>query len=274
MPTTNHNKFGPVAPIQVLEGMWAAGPEIFGDYHLLLAHHTVAHKARFRDLFKAIADKGHDCTIIMDNSIVELGDAVGPEMVAEAVSMVNHGEIICHPVLPDVMGDGEATRQAIYDAYDEWLDVVGGDGFMAVCQGSSFHDYVETLEMVTNRKDYPHIDVIGIPRVLTKIIGSRVRPALVARQMATQHKIHFLGFSDSITDDIDAVKVIPGAGIDSAVPLRYREVFTEFIDAGKRPSDWFETAQIDRLMIDNLQEARRIFGDPGVTNLDGSVGAI
>lgn len=269
----NHNHFAPVAPIQVLEGMWAAGPEVFGDYHLLLAHHTVAHKARFSDLFKAIADTGHPCTVIMDNSIVELGDAVGPEMVAEAVAQVRHGDILVHPVLPDVMGDGEATRQAIHDSYDEWTDTVGGDGFMAVCQGSEIHDYFDTLEMVTNRTLYPHIDVIGIPRVLTKIVGSRVKAALAARRFVGSHKVHFLGFSDNITDDIDAVKIIRGSGIDSAVPLRYREVFTEFIDAGKRPSDWFETAQIDRLMIDNLQEARRIFGDPGMAGHNDSEGA-
>jgi len=87
-------KFAPVAPIQVLEGLWAAGPECFGNYHLLLAHHTVEHKTRFTALFKAIAEADHVCTIIMDNSIVELGDAVGPEMVAEAVACVDQGGLI------------------------------------------------------------------------------------------------------------------------------------------------------------------------------------
>lgn len=254
-------KFAPVAPIQVLEGLWAAGPEAFGDYHLLLAHHTVEHKARFKALFETIANSGHTCTIIMDNSIVELGDAVGPQMVAEAVEAVDQGENLqVYPVLPDVMGDGNATREAISSAYDEWNATIGGNGFMAVAQGRNLHDYMHSVDELTNLELYPEISIIGIPRVLTKLIGSRVRPALYAKAtVKAEHQIHFLGFSDNITDDIDAAKVIPSAGIDSAVPLRFREVFTEFAQPGARPTDWFETAQIDKLMLNNLEEARRIF---------------
>ena len=73
--------------------------------------------------------------------------------------------------------------------------------------------------------------------------------------------IHLLGFSDYITDDIDSAKVIGNCGIDSAVPLRHRDMFSEFVDAGKRPPTWFDTAQVDARMIDNLNIARKLFAD-------------
>jgi len=132
---------------------------------------------------------------------------------------------------------------------------------MVVAQGKTLGDYQMSLDEFTDRQKYPLIDIIGIPRVLTKLTGSRVKPALYAKNATaeTPHIIHFLGFSDNITDDIDSVRIIPDAGIDSAVPLRYREIFTEFIDAGARPADWFDTAQIDKMMLANLEAARTMF---------------
>lgn len=254
-------KFAPVAPIQVLEGLYAAGPQVFGNYHLLLAHHTVEHEGRFKDLFKRMSDDGHHVTVIMDNSIVELGSAVDNEMIAEAVNIIKEGDHTVYPVLPDVMGDGLSTRREVDKAYPIWEHEMPGDGFVAVCQGVDFQDYEESLEMFGDKKRFPSIAMLSIPRVLTKNIGSRVKPALKMRDYIGSHKIHFLGFSDDISDDLDSVAIIPEAAIDSAVPLRVRECFGEFTDAGKRPADWFETAQVDKRMIDNLQTARFLFGD-------------
>lgn len=253
-------KFAPVAPIQILEGLYAADPKTFGDYHLLLAHHTVEHKARFTDLFKRAADDGWQGTVIMDNSIVELGTSVNNTMIAEAVNAVAWGDIPVYPVLPDVMGQGVATRQIVEDNYSEWESGMPGKGFCVVCQGSDLADYMESLDFFTNEDKFPAIEMLSIPRVLVKTVGSRVKPALIAKQHENDYLIHFLGFSDNISDDLDAVSIIPDAGIDSAVPLRLRQLFTEHVDAGKRPSDWFETAQVDARMIDNLTIARKMFG--------------
>lgn len=253
-------KFAPVAPIQILEGLWAHSPDTFGDYHLLLAHHTVAHEKRFNDLFREISKSGYQATVIMDNSIVELGDAVDLDMICRAVDTVQFEGIDVIPVLPDVMGQGEETRQAVKEAYPIWEKEMPCDsGFMVVCQGNDFQDYLTSLHMFADLAEFPMIEVLGVPRVLTKDIGSRIRPALSAAKYTETHRIHFLGFSDNVIDDIDSVKCVPSSGIDSAVPLRLREVFTEFCDAGKRPSDWFETAQVDNTMISNLERARKMF---------------
>jgi hypothetical protein len=255
-------KFAPVAPIQVLEGLWAHSPATFGNYHLLLAHHTVAHKKRFSDLFDRVSEVARvdgPVTVIMDNSIVELGDAVDFDMIAEAVNCIDKEGIDVLPVLPDVMGKGHETRQAVSEAYPAWEAGMPGIGFMAVCQGENLGDYIESIEMFGDRLMFPSIEMLGIPRVLHKTVGTRIRPAIEARKYMDTHRIHFLGFCDKITDDIDSVGVIRASGIDSAVPLRVREVFGEFTDAGPRSTTWFDEAQVDSLMIDNLANARQMF---------------
>jgi hypothetical protein len=252
-------KFAPVAPIQVLEGLYAHSPETFGDYHLLLAHHTVEHSARFKDLFDKLEDDGWHGTIIMDNSIVELGEAVDSSMIAEAVDIVDRPSNKVYPVLPDVMGKGLETREAVAEAYPLWKDDMLGAGFCAVCQGKDFDDYYNSLQIFANKEKYPEIVMLSIPRILVKTVGSRVKAAVTAKRYQDTHEIHLLGFSDNITDDIDAALIIPDAGIDSAVPLRIREAFTEFVETQARPPQWFEEAQVDTLMIDNLQAARKAF---------------
>lgn len=264
-------RFAPVAPIQVLEGLYAAGPEIFGDYHLLLAHHTVEHKARFRDLFSRVSDDvlagrglGKPCTVIMDNSIVELGDAVDDSMIEEAVNIITPNGAGCNvnvfPVLPDVMGKGHETREASLQAYLRWdRNGMPGAGYCAVCQGKTLGDFHTSLDYFGDKRRFPLIKMLSIPRVLHKDIGSRIRPAVEAGRYETSHKIHFLGFCDNVVDDVDSVSIIPTAGIDSAVPLRVREEFTQFTQAEKRPADWFKTAQVDTRMIKNLENAREMF---------------
>lgn len=254
-------KFAPVAPIQVLEGLWAAGPEVFGDYHLLLAHHTVEHKARFADLFKRIGDTDWEGTIIMDNSIVELGNAVNFDMIAEAVTTLKDHcpNATVYPVLPDVMGNGVQTREAVSGAYDDWEAGMPGDGFMVVVQGTDIDDYIESLDFFTAEGSFPDIDILGIPRVLHKTCGSRVHPMRLARDYSDQYMIHMLGFSDVITDDVDASCMVPSCGIDSAVPLRMQDIFSEFADPGKRPPTWFDDAQVSERMIENLGLARTLF---------------
>lgn len=256
-------EFGPVAPIQILEGLYNYGPQMFGAYHLLLAHHTIEKEEEFRALFKRIDQEKHfgdgELTIIMDNSIVELGDAVSAATVAHAVSII---EDSCecariYPVLPDVMGDGEATRIAIRDSYDQWTRIVGGHGFMAVCQGETLDDFRETLELVTS-SEYPEITWVGVPRILVPQIGSRWQATHDA--IATDKCVHLLGFSDDMEDDFACARLEGVSGIDSAVPLRCPDVFTPYITTEKRDPNWFNDAVVTPHMISNLTEARRYIG--------------
>lgn len=251
--------FAPVAPIQVLEGLYDFGPDMFGQYHLLLAHHVLEEPERFANLFKRIQEDKHfeegQLTIIMDNSIVELGSAVDAATIAQAVSIIedNCEQARIYPVLPDVMGDGPATREAIKSSYDSWSRLVGGHGFMAVVQGATPADFTETLEFVTGDA-YPEIVFLGVPRILVKQHGSRLASAMQA--LDTGIPVHLLGFSDNMEDDFACAQLEGVFGIDSAVPLRTQEIFTPFITTEKRDPNWFRDAEVTPHMINNLIEAR------------------
>lgn len=253
-------QFGPVAPIQVLEGLYDFGPDMFGSYHLLLAHHTVAaeSRGRFADLFSKISRENRfgdgELTIIMDNSIVELGDAVDAAMVADAVDIIefNCPQARVYPVLPDVMGKGEETRNAIAAAYEEWVELIGGHGFMVVAQGETFADFQATLDYACS---LPAVQWIGVPRILVSQIGTRAEATQAA--IASGKCVHLLGFSDNMEDDIACARIPGVSGIDSAVPLRLQDVFTPYITTEKRDPNWFRDALVTPHMISNLVEARR-----------------
>lgn len=249
--------FAPVAPIQVLEAMYEESPRTFGEYHLLLAHHTVAEEQRFRELFRRVAvDAEIGPLVIMDNSVVETGGYVDFDLMVRATSIVADYGITTIPVLPDVMGDGQATRRAVEEAYFAWSLEMPGDGFMAVCQGKDWEDYTESVAAFVN-PDYDKIVMLGIPRVLVGTLGTRHDAILHAGVHVREgQKLHMLGYSDDMRDDLQYSRLPMVHGIDSAVPLRYNGFFTFGVDPGKRPEDWFETAEFTRLMHTNLEFAR------------------
>ena len=258
MPNRPTAQFGPVAPIQVLRGLFEDSPKTFGTYHLLLAHHTVEEREEFTSLFEHIHRSGAfedgELTIIMDNSIVELGDAVDAAMVADAVDIIQSAcpSARVYPVLPDVMGKGEETRNAIAETYEDWVSLIGGHGFMVVTQGESFEDFKATLDYACSLSA---VAWIGVPRILVSQIGTRAEATQAA--IATGKCIHLLGFSDNMEDDIACARIPGVSGIDSAVPLRLQDVFTPYITTEKRDPNWFKDAQVTPHMIANLQEARK-----------------
>jgi hypothetical protein len=74
----------------------------------------------------------------------------------------------------------------------------------------------------------PMVDFIGIPRVITKMLGSRLptlmamqqSPAFIGRHGRSFSGFHLLGFSDDILDDVCCARVPWIQGIDSNVPVR------------------------------------------------------
>ncbi|MEB3089950.1 hypothetical protein, partial [Parvimonas sp. M20] len=83
--------FAPVAPIQILESLYNYGYDAFGEYHLLLAHHIMEEPERFKALFERISgDMSVFPTVIIDNSLVELGEAVALDMVRDAAAIIKN----------------------------------------------------------------------------------------------------------------------------------------------------------------------------------------
>lgn len=270
-----HNvRFAPVAPIHILEDM-IKDLRTFGNYHLLLAHHTVEdnNPSRFRNLFNTydgIRSYEVSPTIIMDNSVVELGGAVDSDMIRDAVAAVGgfeHGPRQVVAVLPDVMGDGKRTIVESHEAYVKWTSekwlrgAAKRPAFMLVTQGNSWKDFTDLVDhfFVHNNAMYPYITWVGVPRWLARpdVLGSRQRALAYLRMVLPMNvKVHLLGFSDNIWEDMEVIRLNPFVeGIDSAVPVRAQTVLTPNAPVGPR-GNWWEEGSYTRLAQQNITNVR------------------
>lgn len=265
--------FAPVAPIQVLEELKARGD--FGYYHLFLAHHTLEHPDRFRELAKpelegTVNDEAvyatHQRLFIMDNSIVELGSSCTAEVMAEACQPILDGTTErdrVFAVLPDVMGDGAATRKAIAASVAEWHTKLPKVNLMAVAQGSNWLDYCATIDFLEPYVRCGQIKGIGIPRVLVDTLPNKERKQACFYALLVLGRFnpyfHLLGFSDNVPEDLlNAVNF--GWSIDSAVPLRCSQEWHPSVTMEPRPKDWFDKAEVNDLMLRNLFAVRDLIG--------------
>lgn len=246
-------KFAPVAPIQVVSNLT---PSACGDYHLLLAHDVAEHAKEYRQFFGL----HRNMTVIMDNSVIELGGAVDLKVVKAACTAVDSTTV----VLPDVLLDSKATVESCKAALESWptafAELFGhrqDRGFMIVPQGRSLAEFAWCAEQFAS---HPSINFWGVPRNLVKEIGSRERAIDIVSAINPSRRIHMLGFSDDICDDVLCAKDRRVEGIDSAVPLRAGTLGIEFgfnTDMPKRAPNWFDTAVHVPLMDTNIENYKR-----------------
>jgi len=266
--------YAPVAPVQILREMLAVDPHFFGHYHLLLAHETVKKPGEFYSVFSdAVFGTGLPRgVVIMDNSVVETGEAVDLGMVREAANIIQaatgrHDWTVL-PCLPDVMGDGPATRTAIAEAYPEWDKEMTSKEFMAIAQGDDLQDFFQTVNFLfldePNR--FPKIRWLGIPRILTKQVGSRKAAIDYVSMVAPQIRIHLFGFSDNMVDDFQCARDPRVVGIDSAVPIRVRQPLLPTTYVPARDPEWFDKGSVFPylpILEDNLRNVREWVGGTG-----------
>lgn len=130
------------------------------DMHMFLTHLV--------EKYPAYAKVAQECSgfKILDNSLIELGDAVDMQRVHDAALTIGADEI----VLPDAFLQGPKTIERVKEALG-WLREKYPRGkwpfkLMAVAQGANEQEwldcYRELLEM-------PEIDTVGIPKVLAKV---------------------------------------------------------------------------------------------------------
>lgn len=246
-------EFAPVAPLEVHKALHETGD--LGTYQLLLAHEVLAEPQAYYEFWRDQIDQ----TIIMDNSLIELGHPMKIEKVMEAASIVGGDTSIV--VLPDVLGDRIGTMALVFDALEELDDTEIPDlevKTLAVAQGAT---PIDTFSCARDLIQLG-VDYVSIPRRLADGAGSRL---WAARTVAAYHKpIHLLGFSDNNWDDIVTAGVAGVVGIDSAVPiwlgLQGRllppepEVAAHY---GKRPETYPHTKKITPEVIQNVRTVRR-----------------
>lgn len=230
--------FAPVAPLSVhrqLERRGALGP-----YNLLIASEILKDMEGYGHFWtRVLREEGFE--LFVDNGVIELGYALPIVHLADAVAQVVATTII----LPDTIDDMRMTVKQVHNAADQWrASGVAGVKMLGVVQGTTVAECVDCATAHAKAG----VDMLAIPRGLTKNLGSR---SLVAQIISEEHPnkpLHLLGFSENIEDDIFTAATTPTVlGIDAATPVwlgmaARRGLFTarppKSADFGPRPA-WF-----------------------------------
>lgn len=205
-------KYAPIGPIAILEDLDRYNE--LGDYHVLLAHDVMNNLQRYRALFA----RYHDCFLILDNSVIELGMPLTNGLIDLAEAL--HVDCI---VLPDVLRDQKATEDLIHI----FVDGVGAEemkkyDWMLIPQGLIYDGIISCAERMM---DYygEFIKYMGIPRWIANELGSRNEVTRWVSSHMTEFGlkgIHMMGMSQNFADDLKCTTYFPGVmGIDSANPL-------------------------------------------------------
>lgn len=256
-------RYAPTCPPQILRGLRDDG--VMGDYHLLLAHDVVKRPSEYAELFGCYT--AHQ-TVILDNSVMELGGAAALPSVIEAVKVVEPDVV----VLPDVYGHGPDTTQSIGTHIGTWRTAI--DSYrslsmdpiqlMMVPQGRTYEEWVQCCVDLSNlaAAEYPN-DIFwwGVPRIFKDRLNlPRITAVNWMHNLQPTWRIHLLGFSEDIEDDFRTAASPHVSGIDSAVPMRAASLNIPFTLTTKLPprSDWWDTCTYIPGMVDNVKKVRQL----------------
>lgn len=230
-------RFAPICSLDMFEKLEKHDAQ--GDYYLLLAHKILENPGGWKDYFHRQWNGPKECSpfVIMDNSLIECGR---PLPLADILKAAKTVDADCF-VLPDILGDAQTTIEMSRLAMEEYkANSVIGLGTMGVVQGTSLSECKGCAQALIKMG----VNYLAIPRVITKLLGSRI-PLAYELGQEYNYAIHFLGFSDNIADDIAAVNVCRTAlGIDSSLPLRMGMDGYNLYEWAKynvrRPGDWLD----------------------------------
>lgn len=204
-------KYSPVGPIGVLQYLQDEEPDALGHYVLLIAHDVLDHPLEYAGLTNTVRNSAEH-QIILDNGVIEHGEALSTERLIEAAHLTNALTV----VLPDVLRDKDATielaRLNIETLFSEHLEPI------LVPQGKNTTELVECVDTLRTLKKGPY-SCWGIPRWIANDLGSRIPIVQYINQRCEKPWIHLLGMSHNISDDLRCTKLPNVQGIDSANPI-------------------------------------------------------
>ena len=154
---------------------------------------------------------------ILDNSLIELGDAVSMHRVFQAAQSIDAHEV----VLPDVFLNKMGTLTRTLNSLDELMALEKEHGVrfnkMAVVHGKDEKEWFECFKILNSFHD---VDVLGIPKVTHKL-HPKGRPYFVNNILKhTTKEIHLLGIWNDF-HELDFIRY-PGRvrSVDSSlIPL-------------------------------------------------------
>lgn len=232
-------KFAPVCGFQMMLDLLMQHPSYVGDYHLWLAHDVLKNQYEWEQIAGVIRREYPDATIIMDNSLIELGSAMSQELILQASLCVSADYLVLPDVLEECVATIDASRAFLREVRKEDLPKT-----MGVVQGKNFAELLRCAVEL----EHMGVDAIAIPRIVQKTMSRKE----ILRMMVggfPQMKFHLLGFSDNFSKDVEACqsgKTHPQLmGIDSAVPIRcgQQNLLMNHWNAnkvGKRDPDYLE----------------------------------
>lgn len=154
---------------------------------------------KYPEYAKIVKNRPSDCYVMLDNSIVELGESVSLQDILDAADEVNANEIILRDAYPNGPKTIERIREDI--EYLRENNLIGKYKIMAVCHGQNIEEFKETFDFINS---IPEIDVIGIPKVLSRWCGARSN--LKDIFLNTNKQLHFLGSWYNLKELLDAPK--------------------------------------------------------------------
>ena len=174
-----------------------------GDYAMMLAH--LAH------YYPPKKDRNPNCYTIMDNSLIELGEAVGIEQVFKAAEKCEADEF----VLPDVFMKGEDTVKKVKESI-QWLkdhNVLTKHRLMAVVQGETYDELCECFKKLV---ELPEIHCIGIPKITSVLCENRAK--LESIWQGCPKAVHLLGCWYSLSEIESYQNLSQIRSMDTCIP--------------------------------------------------------
>lgn len=204
--------YAPIASIQTM--LKLKDNDLLGNYLLLLAHDVFDNQHLYTKLLKDF-----DGTVILDNSLIELGHPVSTNIMLKATEIVNPTYV----VLPDALLEKYTTISLSIKGFKEWQDVGIFNKAIPciVAQGKSAEECTQCVQEVL--KEIPWDEdlqpLVSIPRALVVVEETRLR-AVNHLANAGYTRLHLLGMSKNFKDDVICAQHKCVRGIDSATPLR------------------------------------------------------
>ena len=180
------------------------------DANMFLTHLVLDHTS-YRNMAK-----NHPGYKILDNSLIELGEAISFDLVLWAAKEIGADEVI----LPDKFKDGITTIEYVERTLEVYKDELKDYKVMAVVHGKDLEEVAKTWKTFTNN---PDIDVLGIPKVWTKQFGNRseVLNDMIGMYGKGNKEVHLLGLWNSFREleDLNCVDQI--RSIDTSLAVLY-----------------------------------------------------
>lgn len=245
-------KYSPIAPIGLLQQLH--DDRLLDNYLLLLAHDVLEHDQAYLKLIEEWEETSlQPTTIIMDNGTIENGAPVSLEDLMEAAALVDANVVVG----PDVVGDYEETKKLMMEQGDI---IRGSYKMMLIPQGETLEMACECVRWMDERFPTPEEQWWGIPRWMANDFGTRQGVITYINNYARgsgEIKIHLLGMSEDLDDDLRCAKTLSVVGIDSANPmvLGYLHESIEDPQRPKHPErgDYWSSDYLHPLMSDNVR---------------------